>query len=127
MSGFHLCAMTPLEPGRAHDGVGVVHAARLVERCDTALRFVDRAVIDPGASIGLHRHGADEEIYVVVTGTGTMTVDGETRTVAPGDVVINPPHGVHGLVNTGDQPLMIVVVDVVSPPVPQSGAGSAKT
>jgi mannose-6-phosphate isomerase-like protein (cupin superfamily) len=35
-----------------------------------------------------------------------MTLGDEEREVAPGDCVVIPPGAVHGLVNTGDEPLV---------------------
>jgi mannose-6-phosphate isomerase-like protein (cupin superfamily) len=70
-------------------------------------------VVPPGASIGVHTHGpADEEIYVVVSGAGLMRLERDEFMVGPGDVVVNSRRGTHGLVNTGEAELRLVVVEV---------------
>ena len=98
----------------AHDGVGTISVARILERApNPSLRFVDIAVIPPGHSVGTHTHGEDdEEIYVIVSGEGQMEVDGDQSIVGPGAVIINRPGGTHGLVNTGRGDLTMVVVDI---------------
>ena len=104
----------------AHDGVGALGTARALERQPGEfVTFVDLTVIPPGVSVGVHTHGKDdEEIYVVIDGTGAVELGGRTTEVGPGDVIINPPGGTHGLVATGTVPLRMVVVDVarVRPP-----------
>lgn len=97
----------------AHEGAGAVGAARVMERAGPGVAFVDLVVVPAGSSIGDHTHGtADEEVYVIISGSGTMAVDGQHVDVAAGDVVVNRPGGRHGLDNTGDEPLRLVVVDV---------------
>lgn len=79
----------------------------------------------PGTSIGVHTHGpADEEIYVVVSGSGRMWLEGEEFAVGPGDVVVNRRRGTHGLVNTGEGELRLVVVEV--PAGRPAGRGARK-
>jgi mannose-6-phosphate isomerase-like protein (cupin superfamily) len=97
----------------AHDGQGRISAARVVAgRAGGGAEFIDLVVVPPGGTIGEHTHGADEETYVIVHGSGTMTVDGTSLVVGPGDVVVNRAGGTHGLRNTGVDPLRLVVVDV---------------
>ncbi len=104
----------PLERVCAHDGVGQIDFVRVFD--SDAFRgpwnFVDYAVIPPGASIGRHTHGDDEEIYLVLEGSGEMFVDGKTFRVGAGDVIRNRPGGTHGLRNDTDRPLRIFVVEV---------------
>jgi mannose-6-phosphate isomerase-like protein (cupin superfamily) len=100
----------------AHGGARAISAARVLERARGSLRFVDLAVLEPGADIGLHTHADDdEELYIVVSGTGVMTLDGEEFEVGPGHVVLNRPGGTHALRNTGEEPLRLVVVEVGAP------------
>ena len=105
----------PLEDlPRCHGGGGVLRHVSLFQEGDfqSGLRFLNYTVLPPGASIGLHRHGDDEEIYVVLQGKGIMTVDGEAREVAAGDVILNSPLGEHGLINNAAEDLRILVFEV---------------
>ena len=98
---------------RAHGGEREISFARVLERAGGPLRFIDLSVLAPGADIGWHTHAEDnEELYVVVQGRGLMSLDGEEFEVQPGDVVLNRPGGSHGLKNTGEEELRIVVIEV---------------
>ncbi|MEU5087606.1 cupin domain-containing protein [Streptomyces sp. NPDC021356] len=110
---------------RDHDGVGTILAHRLFARRpgSPGAEFIDLAVLPPGTSIGRHRHGADRETYVVLDGGGLMFRDGTEFRVGPGDVVVNDPHGEHGLRNDSDrQDLRLLVFEVVLPQGPEGGA-----
>lgn len=95
----------------AHDGVGNIAYARVLS--GTAINWIDLVSVPPGTSIGPHRHGQDdEEVYIIVSGQGRMTVEHEEIEVGPGDVIHNPPAGRHGLRNLSDTALRVVVVGV---------------
>jgi mannose-6-phosphate isomerase-like protein (cupin superfamily) len=102
---------------RAHGGAREISFARVVARSRGSLRFIDLSVLGPGADIGSHTHGVDnEELYIVVAGRGLMTLDGDEFEVGPGHVILNRPGGTHGLRNIGDEELRIVVIEVESGP-----------
>ena len=65
-----------------------------------------------GTTIGLHKHGNDEELYIILEGTGVMHVDGEDKAVTAGDIIVNKPFGVHGLENNSEEDLKILVLEV---------------
>ncbi len=104
----------PFEEVVAHEGDGRVLFNRVFS--EDAFRgpwnFVDYAVLPPGASIGIHTHGDNEELYLVLEGKGVMHLDGEEFCVGAGSVVLNRPGGTHGLRNNGDAPLKLFVVEV---------------
>ncbi|MDX2176635.1 MAG: cupin domain-containing protein [Candidatus Sumerlaeia bacterium] len=104
----------PVVEGPAHGGAGSMRSAFLygAEDFATALRFVIHTEIPPGASIGYHTHGNNEEVYVILEGGGVMTVNGEARRVRAGDVLLNKPGWSHGLANDTDAPLRILVFEV---------------
>jgi 3-dehydroquinate synthase len=107
----------------AHGGAGEILTRRVEEATPQgigAANFVDLTIVPPGTSIGVHTHGpGDEEIYVVVSGRGRMRLDGEEFAVGPGDVVVNRRCGTHGLVNTGEEDLRLVVVEIPAGPGPR--------
>jgi mannose-6-phosphate isomerase-like protein (cupin superfamily) len=53
-----------------------------------------------------------EETYVVVNGSGRMTVDDETEEVHAGDSIPNKLGGSHGLYNHTDEELELFVMAV---------------
>jgi mannose-6-phosphate isomerase-like protein (cupin superfamily) len=100
---------------RAHGGEGEIHFARVADATAFAgaCNFIDYAVLPPGVSIGRHRHADDEEeLYLVLDGTGEMWRDGERFAVRAGDLIRNRPGGEHGLRNTGAMPLRLFVIEL---------------
>ena len=68
------------------------------------------ATVKPGKAVhASHRH-AQEEYLVVAQGTGTWSLDGKQTPAKPGDVLYVEPWVYHGLINTGDEPLVFMVV-----------------
>lgn len=65
-----------------------------------------------GTSIGDHKHGDDEELYIVLEGSGVMLVDGEIKEVHAGDIIVNKPFGSHALNNNSNADLKILVMEV---------------
>jgi mannose-6-phosphate isomerase-like protein (cupin superfamily) len=55
------------------------------------------ARLPAGISTTRHHHKLSEEIYFILSGTGLMEVDGESREVGPGDAVLIPPGEWHSI------------------------------
>ena len=66
--------------------------------------------VPAGVSDELRSHEEAEQVYVVVTGTGTMSATGDTQRLEVGDLVLIPPATDHAVANDGDQPLALVSV-----------------
>lgn len=71
-----------------------------------------------GASQTLRSQEESEQAYVVVRGSGSMSVAGDTQQVAEGDMILVPPATEHSLSNDGDAEL--ACVSIQSPPVAAS-------
>jgi gentisate 1,2-dioxygenase len=101
----------------AHAGTRPICFHRTGARADgCAYNFLDFTVLPVGADIGVHTHEADnEEVYVVISGRGLMHLDGDQFEVEAGHVIVNRPGGTHGLKNTGDEELRLVVIEVPLP------------
>jgi quercetin dioxygenase-like cupin family protein len=67
------------------------------------------AKIPPNEALREHRH-LQEEIYLVLKGTGSVTIDGKTRPVGPGTSVFIPGNVVHSCENTGEGDLRFAYV-----------------
>ncbi len=101
-----------LEEVRAHGGTRAILTRRAVS-ATRSVNFIDLTVVPTGSDIGVHTHTDDnEEIYVVVSGTATMLIDGRLIAVTAGDVIVNRPGGTHGLWNTGPEEVRLVVIEV---------------
>ena len=74
------------------------------------VRMMGRLALDPGASIGPHMHTENEEVYIILSGSGRYLDGGEYHDVGPGDVTLTSPEGPHALENTGTEPLVFVAL-----------------
>ena len=105
--------MEPSHVGSSHDGAGTVKVVDIFEKFESKMQFFHYTVLPPGASIGLHKHGNDEEFYVVLGGEGEMEVDGVKQMVTAGCAILNKPFGSHRLRNTSEtKELRILVFEV---------------
>jgi mannose-6-phosphate isomerase-like protein (cupin superfamily) len=67
------------------------------------------AKIPPNEALREHRH-LQEEIYLVLEGTGSVTIDGATRPVGAGTSVFIPGNALHSCENTGEGDLRFAYV-----------------
>jgi mannose-6-phosphate isomerase-like protein (cupin superfamily) len=66
-----------------------------------------QATIEPGPLPDPHQLTA-EEVFVVLDGTATVRLAGETLTAGPGDAIVVPPDTDFALHNTGAGPLRLL-------------------
>ena len=53
------------------------------------------ATVPRGGATQRHYHRLSEEFYFLLEGSGTMEIDGETRSVKPGDAILIPAGAWH--------------------------------
>ncbi len=73
-------------------------------------RLCSEVIIPPGASIGLHEHSNEEEMYLVQKGTGIVQDDDITHTVTIGDSVLTGNGGTHNIKNESTEDLIIIAL-----------------
>lgn len=78
--------------------------------CERAPITVSRYSVAPGAEVSLHVHTGKREYWIIVAGSGMVSIDEERIAVGEGDVVLTPAGRAHALVNTADLPLVFVNV-----------------
>jgi mannose-6-phosphate isomerase-like protein (cupin superfamily) len=71
--------------------------------------------VPAGASQALHSDEASEQAYVIVRGSATMSVAGDTQKVDEGDLILVPPATEHSVSNDGESDL--ACLSIQSPPV----------
>jgi quercetin dioxygenase-like cupin family protein len=71
---------------------------------------VVNAAIDPGAGLALHVHPGYEEVTLVVEGNIEAILEGETRTLGPGDVMLAPAGAKHTITNQSDKPAKVLAI-----------------
>lgn len=101
------------EPGTHNGGGQTVGYSFFKNVPDLKLVFRKRA-LKPGSGIGLHEQKEDE-IYYVLSGRGTMTLDGKTVDIAPGTAVLTRTGSSHSLKQVGSEDLVIMINYEVQP------------
>lgn len=69
-----------------------------------------RFVLDAGKSPHAPHTHPEEEVMVIESGRGEIFCDGKTTRVGPGSVMYTTPGAPHGIVNTGDTPLVFYFI-----------------
>ena len=82
---------------------------RKVNLFDSERMFCDIYCFEPGQEQPLHSHDDNDKIYCVLEGRGTFTVGGESRELDAGWSVLCPPGEDHGVVNSSDGRLVVLV------------------
>jgi uncharacterized cupin superfamily protein len=76
-------------------------------------------IVAPGQqSCPYHFHHAQEEMFVIVQGEGTLRVAGELVPIRAGDVIFTPagPDHPHQILNTSDAPLQYLSISTTERP-----------
>lgn len=61
----------------------------------------------PGQVLPRHRHAHEHEVFDVVSGTGTVWLDGEPITAGPGTVIFVPAGVEHGFESDSAEPWVV--------------------
>jgi mannose-6-phosphate isomerase-like protein (cupin superfamily) len=67
-----------------------------------------KRVLKPGSSIGYHLQKEDE-IYYIESGTGIMKMNNDSFAVKTGDAILTRPGSSHGLQQTGNDELVVII------------------
>jgi mannose-6-phosphate isomerase-like protein (cupin superfamily) len=75
---------------------------------NAANQSLAEATVPPGGETAEHYHRTSEEIYLFVSGMGTMRLDDAGAPVRAGDCVVSAPGAAHKLWNPGSEPLVLL-------------------
>ena len=95
------------EPG-PHDGGGPSTGYIFFEKVPELKFSFRKRVLHKGAAIGYHLQKTDE-VYYILGGTGKMTMNGKAFPVKGGDAILTRGGSSHGLVQTGNGDLTIII------------------
>ncbi len=103
-----------ISSNNSHGGEGPYDLFEIWKKSDfkSNIDFFDRVVIPPKSSIGVHKHANNEEMYIVLDGQATMNIDGKTAEIKKGDMILNSAFGEHGLVNTSDKSIDLLIIQI---------------
>ena len=95
------------EPG-THNGGGETIGFNFFANAKNLKTIFRKRILKPGSSIGYHLQKEDE-IYYVISGNGTMQMNGKTFAVKPGDAILTRPGSSHGIKPNADNDLVILI------------------
>jgi len=101
------------EPGTQKGGGETIGYSFFAKVPNLKLIFRKRA-LHPGSGIGLHTQ-TEDEIYYVLSGRGTMTLDGKSVDITPGTAVLTRTGSSHSLTQVGSEDLVILINYEVEP------------
>ena len=84
---------------------------------ETERMFCDVYGLDPGQEQKVHAHEGADKIYFVVEGHGTFLIGSEEHELGPETVVLAPSGVPHGVRNTAETRLMLLVFMAPNPNV----------
>jgi mannose-6-phosphate isomerase-like protein (cupin superfamily) len=79
----------------------------LIERQEEGTVTAYRVHIAPGERTAVSFHKVAEELYYVLSGSGTAVLDGQPRAIKAGDLLRLPPGTTHGFI-TASEPLQML-------------------
>lgn len=77
---------------------------------DGTNRILTKAILIPGASIGMHTHDDSCEVIFILKGQGYILEEDVKKAVQEGDCLYCPKGGSHSLVNDSDEDLVFCAV-----------------
>lgn len=109
------CDVEPKYYEKCHNGIGKLECYSMLHEGDSELGLdaFHYDTIPPNVSIGEHTHYDNEEIYFLAKGSCTLIYDGVEHDMVSGDIsLVNRGHS-HGLINTGNDEAVLIVVSIV--------------
>lgn len=97
------------EEAGTHNGGGKTIGFNFFAEAKSLKTAFRKRILKPGSSIGYHLQKEDE-IYYVISGKGTMQMNGKTFAVKPGDGILTRPGSSHGITPNADNDLVILIV-----------------
>ena len=65
---------------------------------------------EPGQAQKVHAHGGADKLYYVVEGSGEFEVGEDKQTLSKGEVLYVPADIPHGVINSSDARLVVLIV-----------------
>jgi len=110
LSSFALTAGTPAPKVVRLDTQGKGYLGILSGPPETATMRSGLVMLEPGKSVGKHSTGANEELLVVLEGSGEFRLEGETLPLVGGTALYCPSGRTHDVFNTGTTALRYVYI-----------------
>jgi mannose-6-phosphate isomerase-like protein (cupin superfamily) len=95
------------EPG-THNGGGQTVGYSFFSKVPNLKLVFRKRAFKPGSGVG-HHVQKEDEIYYVLSGRGTMVLDGKTVDIKPGTAVLTRTGSSHSLKQVGEEDLVIMI------------------
>lgn len=95
---------------RGGTGFVTIHHFFTPDEVTAPIRLCAEMVVPPGASVGLHEHRGEDELYFVTAGTGIISEGEREQRVATGDAILTGNGAAHAVRNDGQDDLRIIAV-----------------
>ena len=92
------------------DGYITVYPFLTEQEAGGAGRLFIKSVIEPGSSIGAHKHEGDAETYYILKGKALLSDNGAEVVLEPGDCHICPDGQTHSIKNAGEETLEYIAI-----------------
>ncbi|MDD3920229.1 MAG: cupin domain-containing protein [Eubacteriales bacterium] len=89
-------------------GKGYATVRPLLSELPGNLTMLSEVTLEPGATIGMHTHTGDGEVYICTEGSLTITDDDTTCIISAGDTHLCEEGHRHGVLNHTDKPASIL-------------------
>jgi mannose-6-phosphate isomerase-like protein (cupin superfamily) len=97
------------EESGTHNGGGKTIGFNFFGDAKSLKTVFKKRTLKSGSAIGYHLQKEDE-IYYVLSGNGTMQMNGKTFAVKPGDAILTRPGSSHGIAPNAGNDLTILIV-----------------
>lgn len=77
---------------------------------DTDSHKVKRIQVNPGGRLSLQYHFKRSEVWTIISGVGTITINDQIKEYAPGQVALVPQGAHHRIENKTNEPLIFIEV-----------------
>jgi mannose-6-phosphate isomerase-like protein (cupin superfamily) len=91
-----------------HNGGGQTIAYPFFEKVEDFKMAFRKRTLKPGSAIGYHLQ-AEDEVYYILQGEGTMEMNGDSFPVKAGDAVLTRPGSSHGLKPSANGELTLLI------------------
>lgn len=106
---MHIHSTGTIQPVTSPTGE-IIHELMGTAAGGTQQHSLAQITLPPGRGAARHYHPVAEESYYILAGAATVTLDGETIRMNPGDAVAIPAGSIHEIHNTGEADLVFLAV-----------------
>lgn len=90
--------------------VKIEHFWEPVTELKTKTRLCAKLTLEPGDSIGFHKHENEEEVYIIIRGIAEAEDNGKIEKLHPGDTILTGNGAGHSIKSIGAEPLEVIAV-----------------